>query len=105
VTCRIDAFQATLASAGGDALSARLHRRLEHLATLLRVKIEAGGVATGKRQRRLLKGAERRARTLLAAVKSGLRRRQIAPDVAEALRAAADGALGATQRLRQGLSG
>lgn len=106
VSCRVEVFRLALDGAPTDQVAEKLRRRLDGAAAKLATAVDAaaGAGSNAKRQRRLLKSAERRANKLLRLIAKGLRKGQLPDALATTLRTAADGARTAAEGLRRDLS-
>jgi hypothetical protein len=106
ISCRLDFVVSRADSASVEELPTKLRAKILKLAGGARDRINAAETDTNvKRQRKLLKAAEKQLGKLLKAVNKGLAKGQIAEALATRFAQEADGARGDTRTLRAGITG
>lgn len=106
ISCRLELIEALADGASVENLPTKLRAKVLKLSQAARARITAAGQDTVvKKQRKLLKAAEKQLKKLLTAISKGLKKRQITETLGNRLREQADGARSAAQALRAGLTG
>jgi hypothetical protein len=106
VSCRLDFIVAAADGAAIADLDKKPRAKILNIAGAARTRIDAAAVESKvKRQRNLLKVAEKQLSKLLKVVAKGFKKHQISEALTNRIREQADGARGAVQTLRAGLTG
>jgi cysteine-rich repeat protein len=106
ISCRLDLIEAIANGATIADLPTKLRAKILKIAPAARARTIAAGQETQvKRQRKLLKAAEKQLGKLVAVIAKALKKHQVGEALGNRLREQADGARSAARAFRQGLTG
>jgi cysteine-rich repeat protein len=106
ISCRVDFIEALATNAAVADLPTKLRAKILKLAPGARSRLVAAGQETQvKRQKKLLKAAEKQLSKLVGVIKKGRKKKQISDALGGRLQEQAEGALGAAKSFRAGLTG